>query len=183
MEESFWVGLVMSLIAAGGSTAVADAVSKLLARSTKPSKEEAKAVEAEVGNAVEEAVASIDPQLAEHRPSEKGKAAAVAIMNAYMDELIAEAARVAKRAGSEEASDTHVEVAATRIGILRSTASAWSDACLAIGSLLVGGAFAYQINLWTGGTAKPESGLPIALALGVGIGLMATGLTLKGKRN
>ncbi|GAA3164066.1 hypothetical protein GCM10010531_15300 [Blastococcus jejuensis] len=75
-------------------------------------------------------------------------------MDVYGKDLIAEANRIAKRAKAERPSPEHVRQAADRIGILRDRAGAASDLAQAVGSIFIGGAVAFQVNLWTGGDAK-----------------------------
>ena len=103
-------------------------------------------------------------------------------MDVYGKDLIAEANRIAKRAKAERPSPEHVRQAADRIGILRDRAGAASDLALAVGSIFIGGAVAFQVNLWTGGDAKDGVGLWIAIALAVGVGLVVASAAVKWRR-
>ena len=76
---------------------------------------------------------------------------ALAIMEVYGKELLAEADRIAKRASAERPSKKHVRQAADRLGVLRDRAGVSADLALAFGSILIGAAVSYQVNLWTGG--------------------------------
>ena len=124
-------------------------------------------------------------------PTEPGKAPssdspaeieALAIMELYGRELIAEARRIAWRAGAERPSKKHVRQAADRIGVLRDRAGVSADVALAIGSLLVGAAVSYQVNLWTGGTAQSGTGIWFTITLAVGVGVIVAAAAIKWRR-
>lgn len=104
------------------------------------------------------------PLTEDTQPSSKGREqamtltghdVAVSLMADYMKDLNAEANRIARRLGAETASPAHVRLAADRIGIMRDRAGIVADLCLALGSLLIGVAASYQVNLMTGGQAAP----------------------------
>jgi hypothetical protein len=75
-----------------------------------------------------------------------------------------------------------VRQAADRIGLLRGRAGAASELALAVGSILICGAVAFQVNLGTGGDAKDSVGLWIAIALAVGVGLVVAAAAVKWRR-
>lgn len=121
------------------------------------------------------------PAAPEVTPS-PGELEARAILDVYAKELSAEAKRVAKRAKAERPSKEHVRQAADRIGILRDRAGVASDLALAIGSIFVGAAVSYQVNLWTGGLATNGFGWWMALALAVGVGAIVAAIAIKWRR-
>lgn len=153
----------------------------LFRRGVEPSEAQIKAVESQILPALEEALTKAPEPDPTRRPTKAGEGTAEAIMGAYVRDLMAEASRIARRVGAESPSPKHVELAASRIGILRARASVWTDVLLAFGTLLIGSAASYQINLATGGEAAPHWGVPMALTLAVGVGLSVTGVTLKAK--
>lgn len=112
-------------------------------------------------------------------PTSSGKKEALAVMDYYMRDLVEEASRIAKRHGAEGATDVHVREAAAHIGILRSRAGVAADVGLGLGALLLGGAIAYQVNLWTGGQAVHGTETYALLALGVGLGVFVWAATTK----
>ena len=65
---------------------------------------------------------------------------------------------------------------------MRDRAGAASDLALAVGAIFIGGAVAFQVNLWTGGDAKDGVGLWIAIALAVGVGLVVASAAVKWRR-
>jgi len=106
--------------------------------------------------------------------SSKGKAAALAILQFYMRDLLKEASVIARRAGPDHPSEKHVDIAADRLGLGRSRAGVAADVTLALGSILLGGGSAYQVNIWTGsnpkeGTAMYEIIVVIAGAFMLGL--------------
>lgn len=111
-----------------------------------------------------------------------GELEARAIMAVFSEELTDEARRVAKRAKAERPSAEHVRVAADRIGVLRDRAGAASDLALALGSILVGAAVSYQVNLLTGGEGSSGAGLWAAIALAVGVGIVVAAGAVKWRR-
>lgn len=111
-----------------------------------------------------------------------GELEARVIMDLYGKDLIAEAKRIAKRANAERPSKGHVRQAADRIGILRDRAGVASDLALALGSILIGGAVAFQVNLWTGGEANDGIGLWVAVGLATGVGIVVAAGTIKWRR-
>ena len=106
----------------------------------------------------------------------------LSIMKVYGKDLLEEADRIASRAGAERPSKTHVRQAADRIGVLRDRAGAATDLVLAVGSILVGAAASYQVNLWTGGVAAEGAGVWFAVAFAVGGGAIGAAGTLKWRR-
>lgn len=160
---------------------VAIAATEQLVRRGAPTASQRKAIEDEIGPALQEALAAPPEAEPPLRPTSAGELAVQTIMKAYVKDLTAEASRIARRFGSESPSPRHVGEAASRIGILRSRTSAWTDIALGLGSLLIGAASAYQINLWTGGTPAKDSGLVMAAVFGVGMGLFVAAGTLKVK--
>lgn len=135
----------------------------------------------DVDEAIQEIRESERTQGSDYAPS-PGDLEARAIVSVYGKELIAEAQRIAKRANAERPSDKHVRQAADRIGILRDRAGAAADLALAVGSILVGGAIAFQVNLWTGGSAKDGVGLWVVLAFAIGVGLASAAGVIKWRR-
>jgi hypothetical protein len=89
-------------------------------------------------------------------------------MEIYGKDLLAEANRIARRASAERPSKKHVRQAADRIGVLRDRAGVASDLALAVGSILIGAAVSYQVNLWTGGKATHGAGIWMTVALAAG---------------
>lgn len=128
----------------------------------------------EVGGTPEESTSKPDPT--------PGELEARAIMTVFSQELTEEARRVAKRAKAERPSPEHVRVAADRIGVLRDRAGAASDFALAVGSIFVGGAVAFQVNLMTGGEATDGTGLWAAIALAVGVGIVVAAGVIKWRK-
>lgn len=137
----------------------------------------------ELDAAFEEALKELSGSETASRPSPRGKAEALAIMHVYIRDLLEEATRIAKRTGAEVPSDKHVRVAADRIGILRSRAGFVSDVSLGFGSVLLGGAFAFQVNLWTGGQAAEGSSIYAVGGLAVGIGLFVAAAMAKWRQS
>lgn len=170
---------LLQLIMAAGVAAAANAVMVQLVRRGAPTASQRKAIEDEIGPALEEALAAPPEPEQSLRPTSAGELAVQTIMKAYVKDLTAEASRIARRFGSDSPSPVHVGEAASRIGILRSRTSAWTDIVLGLGSLLIGAALAYQINLWTGGAPAKDSGLVMAAVFGVGMGLFVAAATLK----
>ena len=173
--------LTLFLTAASVSAVANYLVSRFARRGVEPTAAQLKAIEDEIGPALEEALARVPEPEEILRPTSGAEGAMKAIMRAYMQDLAAEASRIARRFGAESPSPRHVSQAASRIGILRSQASAATDALLGFGTLLIGAAASYQINLVTGGTPAPGWGVPMALVFGTGVGLAVTGVTLKAK--
>jgi hypothetical protein len=103
------------------------------------------------------------------------------ILKQYAIDLNQEAARIAKRAGADLPSATHVRIAADRVGILRKRSGAVADIGLAVGSVLLGASIAYWVNLQTGGTAKPGSQTYAVIALSLGVALFVGAGTVKWK--
>ena len=116
------------------------------------------------------------------KPRTPAEVEALAIMQVYGRELLAEAHRIAKRASSERPSADHVRQAADRIGVLRDRAGVTADLALAVGSILIGAAVSYQVNLWTGGEAADGIGIWIALTLAVGVGAVVAAAAIKWRR-
>lgn len=111
-----------------------------------------------------------------------GEVEAQAIMDTYSRELVAEARRIAKRANAERPSKKHMRLAADRIGILRDRAGVLSDLSLSIGSILIGGAVSFQVNLGTGGEPN-EALVPwIIGGLATGVGFVVSAATTKWRR-
>ena len=111
-----------------------------------------------------------------------GELEAQAILSVYARELSVEAQRVAKRAKSERPSKDHVRQAADRIGILRDRAGVATDFALALGSILVGAAVSFQVNLWTGGQPADGIGPWMAITLAVGVGIVVAAGVIKWRR-
>lgn len=101
-------------------------------------------------------------------PTTAAQAEAIAIMKVYMRDLLAEAARIAKRVGAEQPSKDHVKNAADRIGVLRNRVGVIADIVFGLGSILLGVGISFQINLSTGGDAADGSGVWIAAATVLG---------------
>jgi hypothetical protein len=109
---------------------------------------------------------------------------ALAIMSVYGKNLMAEANRIAKRAGAERPSKKHVRLAAERVGPVRDQPGVVPDLALAVGAILIGAAVSYQINLWTGGRSQDAGvGLLMALLLAAGVGLTVTAVFLKWRKS
>lgn len=108
---------------------------------------------------------------------------ALAIMELYGRDLIAEARRIARRAGAERPSKGHVRLAADRIGVLRDRAGVSADVALVVGSVLVGAAFSYQVNIWTGGSAQEGTGIWFTITLAVGVGVIVAAAAVKWRRS
>lgn len=100
-------------------------------------------------------------------------------MRVYSRDLMAEANRIAKRAGADRPSKKHVRLAGDRLGVVRDRAGVVSDLALALGAILIGAAASYQINLWTGGRAQEGMGLLMTLILAGGVGLTVAAVFLK----
>jgi hypothetical protein len=54
---------------------------------------------------------------------------------------------------------------------------------LAVGSILVGAAVSYQVNLWTGGQAAEGVGIWMTVALAAGVGITVAAATMKWRRS
>ena len=174
-ELPFLVPLLASLL--GGAI---PAISALLARrSAQPSEAELAVTQGELELALAAAMEGRPTVEPESPPTSKGKDEALLLMSTYMRDLTTEAGRIAKRFGAEGASDVHVREAAARIGILRSRAGVIADLSLALGSLLLGVALSYQVNVWTGGTPSERAGVYAALSLSLGVGLFVWAATMK----
>lgn len=107
----------------------------------------------------------------------------MAIMKVYGKDLFAEANRIARRANADAPSKKHVRQAADRIGVLRERSGVASDLFLAVGSILVGAAVSYQINLWTGGTASSGVALAMIVCFAIGVGFVVGAGTVKWRRS
>lgn len=179
---------VMALLAAASSAGVLEAIRAFIRRDSD---------DAEVATIddreVDEALLALRDRLtnggsggggsptSELSPS-PGELEAQAILEVYAKELSAEARRIAKRAKAERPSTDHVREAADRIGILRDRAGVASDLALAVGSILIGAAVSFQVNLWTGGHAADGVGLWMAIALAVGAGIVVAAGAIKWRR-
>lgn len=106
-------------------------------------------------------------------------AEAARILTAYAEDLRSEAARIARRAGADVASGTHVRLAADRLGILRQRSSAVADIGLGVGGILLGGAISYVINLLTGGDENAEAEPWVLLVGAVGLAVFVVAATVK----
>ena len=187
MEPAF-LAVVTSALAAVSSAGVLEALRAFIRRDSDDG-----ALASIDDREVDEALLALRDQLTEggtgggtaSKPApapSPGELEARAILDVYAKELSAEAKRVAKRAKAERPSKDHVRQAADRIGILRDRAGVASDFTLAFGSILIGAAVSFQVNLWTGGHAADGVGLWMAIALAVGAGIVVAAGVIKWRR-
>lgn len=184
--------LLTVLIASAGSAIAASGALRTFIRARSADNAESTLNDREVAEALQGLRARLTPphQAAtgesdadERTTATPAELEAMAIMEVYGKELIAEAKRIAKRASAERPSKSHVRQAADRIGILRDRAGVASDVALGLGSILIGGAVSYQVNLVTGGEAAQGSGVWIAMTLAVGVGVVVAAVTIKWRRS
>jgi hypothetical protein len=167
--------LVTALVATLSGGAITAISGMLARRSARPSEADIAITQDELSEALEAATEPepiVEPSAL---PTSSGKDEALVLVSVYMRDVVTEAGRIAKRLGAERASDVHIRQAAARIGIMRSRAGAVADISLALGSLLVGGAVSYQVNLWTGGEPASGAGLYAICAFGLGVGTLVAG--------
>jgi hypothetical protein len=184
MGPELLVALVSILGAAGSSLGVVEVVRAFVRRDASDQLGLAALNDADIDEALEAFRKELKPGggSAPGLAKTPGELEMAAIMQVYGKELVAEAKRIAKRANAERPSKEHVRQAADRIGILRDRAGVASDLALAVGSILIGAAVSFQVNLWTGGDASDGVGLWMAIALAVGVGIVVAAGAIKWRR-
>lgn len=182
--------VVMAILSALASAGTAQWVTSLFARRARESSgPRIEVTKRELEAALDEAVTHVEapatptpasePVIADQPATSAGKREALALVEVYMRDLLAEASRIAKRLGAESASAVHVREAAARIGILRSRTGVAADIILAIGSLLIGVAISYYVNLWTGGRPVAGTAVYALVSLASGVALFTWAATSK----